>query len=320
MSTNDSRERPSVTIVVVPRERFSHAQRSLEALYRNTAYPFELVYVDGNSPPGIADYLKRTADERGFRIVRTAHFLSPNEARSFGLAEVDSQYVVFIDNDCEVTSGWLDRLVQCAEETSAWAVAPLYFEGDPGDRTIHMAGGMARITVQNGTRTFKSNHALAHRHYDEVHRELHRTETQLFEFHCVLLRTEKLHAVGGLDTELLSAHEHEDLSLLIRQAGGTIYLEPAAQVTYLFGYLDRFDVQYVRFRWSNDWNRRSTRHFRNKWGLHANWGDDTIEWCNDHRRMLLRQTRGPINVLRRRLRRVVRSIPGSRLPARRHPA
>jgi len=39
-----------VTLVVVPRERFSLAPRALETLYENTAVPFRLVYVDAGSP------------------------------------------------------------------------------------------------------------------------------------------------------------------------------------------------------------------------------------------------------------------------------
>ena len=311
---------PSLTIVVVPRERFSHTERSLDALYRNTGYPFELVYVDANSPPAIAQYLKRAAAERNFRLIRNEQFLSPNQARSLGLAAVRSELVVFIDNDCEVAPGWLENLVRCAVETGAWAVAPLYFQGDPGDRMIHMACGTARISEANGVRSFKSDHALAHRHYDEVCAELHRRETELFEFHCVLLRMDALRALGGLDVGYLSAHEHEDLSLLIRQAGGTIFFEPAAQVTYLFGRLDRFDAQYARLRWSDDWNRQSTRHFREKWGLHSDWGAGTIEWCNDHRRMLLRNSRGPIPMLRRWLTSAAKRTRGAQVQGKRAPA
>ncbi len=44
-------QKDKVTIVVVPRERFSVTQRSLENVYAETDYPFTLVYVDGNSKP-----------------------------------------------------------------------------------------------------------------------------------------------------------------------------------------------------------------------------------------------------------------------------
>ena len=40
-----------VTIVVVPREQFNQAPVSLARMYATTRVPFDLVYVDGNSPP-----------------------------------------------------------------------------------------------------------------------------------------------------------------------------------------------------------------------------------------------------------------------------
>jgi len=56
-----------VTIVVVPRERFSYTCQSLESIYEHTQVPFELIYVDGNSPAPIQKYLKTQARVKGFK-------------------------------------------------------------------------------------------------------------------------------------------------------------------------------------------------------------------------------------------------------------
>jgi len=99
----------------VPRERFSHSKVALETLYQNTALPFELAYVDVNSPRHVARYLRQQAAERNFQLIRRERYLSPNQARNVGLAAVTSEYVVFIDNDCEVAPGCLAALLRCAE-------------------------------------------------------------------------------------------------------------------------------------------------------------------------------------------------------------
>src|SRR5437660_8455617 len=49
---------PAVTVIVVPRERFSSVPRSLECVYRDTNVPFNLVYVDGGSPEKTKRYLE----------------------------------------------------------------------------------------------------------------------------------------------------------------------------------------------------------------------------------------------------------------------
>src|SRR5512132_1589605 len=122
--------RPSVTVVVVPRERFSHSDRSLANIYENTMYPFELTYVSAGAPPAIQRLLERESRERGFQLIQRSHFMSPNQARNLGIRGVSTKYVVFLDNDALVAPGWLESLVECAEETDAWVVGPLYYLGE----------------------------------------------------------------------------------------------------------------------------------------------------------------------------------------------
>jgi len=298
---------PRITVVVVPRERFSHSKVALETLYQNTALPFELTYVDANSPRHVARYLRQQAAERNFQLIRRERYLSPNQARNVGLAAVTSEYVVFIDNDCEVAPGCLAALLRCAEETGAWAVAPVYFERDSAVRRVHMAGAKVAIVEQNGVRDYECAHFHLDCPVDELVPSLRRAETDLFEFHCVLLRRSALDLLGPLD-EQLSALEQEDLALSIRAAGGTIYLEPEAQVTYALGdTIDHADAAYVRLRWSEDWNRRSVAHFRTKWNLKPGWGEDTVDWCNEHRHRVLSASRTP-SLVRRALRRLKRQL------------
>src|SRR6202158_1434150 len=116
---------PAVTIVVVPRERFSYSRNSLESLYVNTDLPFRLIYVDGGSPAHIKRYLESQAKEKGFDLIRTKHYLSPNQARNIGLCKADTKYIVFLDNDVEIAPGWLWGLVQGAGGTSGWLGGPL---------------------------------------------------------------------------------------------------------------------------------------------------------------------------------------------------
>ena len=58
-----------VTVVVVARESFAHAVRSLGSLYRHAGVPFELIYMDGGMPPAIRFAVRREATRRGFKLV-----------------------------------------------------------------------------------------------------------------------------------------------------------------------------------------------------------------------------------------------------------
>ena len=257
-----------VTVVVVPRERFSETRSALERMYAVTAAPFPLVYVDGGSPRHIREYLEAQAKERGFKLIRTDYYLAPNEARNLAVRAVGTKYVVFIDNDVLVTPGWLDALVTCAEETGAWAVGPVYCIGPPELETIHMAAGTCHVIEEAGRRRLIDRHREVGKRWADVRDSLKREPAQMIEYHCVLLRMEALERIGPLDEALLSDREHHDLCMLIQQAGGTIYFEPASVVTWMAPPpLAWSDLPFFLRRWSESWNRSSLEHFDRKWKL-----------------------------------------------------
>jgi hypothetical protein len=221
-----------VTLVAVPRERFGVTPRALEAVYANTAEPFHLVYVDAGSPARTRRYLAREADARGFTLVRTDDYLTPNEARNLGLRHVRTPYVVFIDNDVVPSPGWLGKLLECAETTRAWVVGPMYFIGEPEREEIHMAAGDAQIEEWRGSHRFIDRHRFAGKRPAEVRHHLLRMPCEQVEFHCMLVRMEAFEQLGELDEELRSVCEHSDFCLLVRQHGHQVYFEPDSVVTY----------------------------------------------------------------------------------------
>ena len=285
---------PLVTIVVVPRERFSFALPSLESIWRFTTPPFRLVYVDAGSPRHVRRELQRRAAALGFDLVRVDRCLTPNKARNIGLRHVRTRYVVFLDNDALVMAGWLDALVGCAEDTGAAICGPLQLIGDPREQVIHLAGGVGRIVEEDGRRRFHDAHHLTGRRVPDVRDQLVRTGTEQVEFHCMLVRSAVFERFGRLDEGLLNAQEHADLCLTVRGAGLSIVLEPASVVTYVppppFALSD---LPFFLLRWSEDWTRRSLEHFAAKWQLDANNPGlgSTIAFARWHRRLPARYAR-----------------------------
>lgn len=255
---------PMVTIVVVPRDHFSDTRESLESIYANTDTAFELVYVDGNSPPRIASYLRKESEARGFRLLRSDHYLSPNHARNLGAKQVSTRYIVFIDNDVIVAPNWLEPLVRCAEETGASITGPLNFEGRPLHTVVHFSGGEARIAeMQVAGRTERH---IVDRIFKTAPQE--RQRTGCAEFHCMMVRTADFHRVGGLDERMLSTRENLDFCMAIASAGGSIYVEPLSRVTYLAPTrMALADIPFFALRWSDAWDLASFDHLRSKWRL-----------------------------------------------------
>ena len=263
-----------VTLIVVPRERFSYTRESLESIYQCTKYPFDLIYVDGNSPEHIKNYLQQKAQSEQFQLVRTKHYLSPNQARNIGLQQVNKEtdYVVFVDNDIHVTPGWLKKLVNCADEESAAVVCPLVCIGKNLHSKIHLAGGEASIVLElkNGKtrRKVHEKHYFVNRPVADVKDQLHRRECEFAEFHCVLVRKNIFDKIGLLDEKFLSTREHIDFSMTVTNAGDKIFCEPDSVTTYVpdSGF-EWSDLTYFMLRWSDAWEIASLEHFMQKWDL-----------------------------------------------------
>jgi GT2 family glycosyltransferase len=292
-----------VTVAVVPRERFSFTERSLESVLLHTPQSVEIVYVDGNSPSMVRKYLERQAARPHFQLIRTDDYLTPNVARNLAAARVRTKYVAFIDNDALVSPGWLEALVDCAESTGAWVVGPVYCETEPIATRVHMAGGTAQITVENGRRVFHESHRFYGQPLAAIAPDLRREPVEMIEFHAALVRMDVFDRLGPLDEQLMSAAEHADLCLLARAAGGEVYLEPKSVVTYVPPPpFEPWDLPYFQLRWSDAWNRASIERFREKWQLAA---DDPgmralDAWLAGHRRLALEPFRRALRVFGRK--------------------
>ena len=300
-----------VTIVVVPRERFSLTRLSLDSIYKNSDIPFELVYVDGASPPPIRDYLAAESKKRNFRLIRTEYPLSPNEARNLGIQAVQTPYLVFVDNDLVVLENWLGPLVASAEREQAWLVGPTYLSGRIGERIVHMAGGNLGFVEVDGKRRFMDVHHRLEEPYDQVRDQLKPGPTEVIEFHCVLARRDVFDRIGLLDEQFMSMFEHADVSLLVREAKGLLYYEPRSVVNNIIPPpFDPTDLPYFLLRWSDEWTRTSVSRLVSKYAFDPEdpYPPHLLVFAMHHREIALRFLRWPLGKMAGFLK--YRALPG----------
>jgi GT2 family glycosyltransferase len=257
-----------VTVVVVAREGFRRAPSCLRHLLRVTLTPYRLVYVDGGSPRTVSRRLARLVRTHGGVLIRSKRYLRPTRARNLGFQEVGTRYAVFIDNDVTTSPGWLEALVRCAEQTGAAYVSPIICIGSESPPVVHVAGGENRIVREGERRRLIERYAHAHQRLPEVLAEVDRQETTMAEFHAVLVRTDVLRRLGGLDESCPTAFEHNDLCLSVAAAAETGWLEPGSIVHYVPGAAaDPTNFAYHLLRWSRAWIDESLEGFCAKWQL-----------------------------------------------------
>jgi len=258
------------TVCVVPRDKFVHAVSSLSSILAATPAPRRLVYVDGGSPEPVRDALTRLAAEYDFTLLRTDHYLAPNEARNLALGHIATEFALFVDNDVFVPDDWVANLEAAADAHHAAAVAPVYGIAtstfDPP--RVHHAGANGHVVEVDGARALDTTrYVVENADPDAVLPDLVARETEQVEFHCFLVRTDALIALGGFDENMMAVHEHLDFSMRLREQGGTIWLEPSVFVTYLVGDPAWSERSYQLLRWSQGWAETSIRRFATTWDL-----------------------------------------------------
>ena len=277
-----------VTLIVVPRERFQFTQKSLESLYENTQHPFHLIYVDNNSPEHVKDYLAQQAKEKGFELVRSPHYLSPNQARNAGLRRVKTPFLVFLDNDIVFSPGWLSALLKCSRETGASVVGSLICQYEPHHTIVHCVGGdymepaeyirfargekgPERSLTNAGQWTIEEKTYFQNQTIESVKDQLSRQPVGFIEFHAMLVRTSLFTRLGLLDEGFCCTKEYLDFCMSVTRLGEPIYWEPSSIVTFLTHppapTMELSDLPYFMLRWSDEWEKASLKHFQQKWNL-----------------------------------------------------
>ncbi|MDU8945541.1 glycosyltransferase [Rhodophyticola sp. MJ-SS7] len=273
-----------VTVAFIFRERVSQTLECLDALIPTLPPGVPLICFDNASPPEIATGIKARSKKHEFSLVRSEKQLTPNEQRNIVLDRINSRYVIFIDNDCSVSSNWIEALVACAVQTGAGIVGPLYLEEVAGNVRVHMFGGVARDADEDGRPCFIERHFHSHQPVTKDIRNREAFESELIEFHCALIDTRIFESIGKLDPELMSLGEHSDLCIQARKRGFKVYIEPKSVVTYQIpARLDPLDRSHFACRWSESWNAHSVSRLAEKYHLERDAITGYERWANFHR-------------------------------------
>ena len=215
--------RPIASIVIPLYNNVHYTASALTAISEQTradAPTFEVVLVDNASSDATAELLGQLGGDVVIR--RNDTNLGFARASNHGALLARGDYVVFLNSDTEVTSGWLDALV---DELSS---AP---------RTGIVG---ARLLYQNGT----IQHAGVAIGRDQIPFHIHRglpaddsmvTDRRSFAIvtaACAAVRRLEFYRVGMFDEAFVNGHEDIDLCLRYRQAGQEVIYRPDCVVVH----------------------------------------------------------------------------------------
>lgn len=261
-----------ITIVVTPRERFSCAVRSMKSLLASISSQTPVMYIDAGTPEHVRHDLQTIAKTHAVTFIEAEGLSSPNHLRNLAAKLIKTTAICFVDNDLLYKQGWLDRLARAADEEHADIVHPICLIGEFEEDRIHHAGGKFKIDHTVSPPRYRDEHLLANQSYSQHKTSLSRVESDYAEFHCLLINSKTLRRLNYLDEDLLSLDEHIDLCMKVKQAGGSIVVEPSAVVSYAATSQSSpfwiADAPIFKERWSEHNNLHSVQHFSASWGFH----------------------------------------------------
>ena len=215
---------PVISIIIPIFNQLDLTLGCLESLVRHAGpTPFEVIIIDDNSAPLVRDTLGLV---HGLRLISNAtnHGFIYNCNR--GAQEAFGEYVLFLNNDTEVSAGWLEAMLQVFRDrprAGAIGAKLIYPDGH-----LQEAGGII----------FKDATGINYGRNDDPSRPEYNYLRQVdyCSGACLLVPRDLFLEVGGFDMRFRPAYyEDVDLAFTLRALGREVYYQPAACIIHSEG-------------------------------------------------------------------------------------
>ena len=220
MGANAPEPSVDVSVIIVTRNRHDVIDQALARLFvsiANTEAATEVIVVDASTVA--SDSLR--ADTRLRYVYRGDIPYSMVTSRNIGIEEARGRILAFIDDDCFVSTHWLERIVAGFE-----------------DPTVGLVGG--RVINHPWAQVEKSNRVgILELDLDVLEGGFSRCPDGVIDVSHLpggnlAVRTDLAHSVGGFDPGFVGSAngEETDFVLRVRQLGHRALFDPAASVEH----------------------------------------------------------------------------------------
>ncbi len=224
-------DQPIVSVVIPVYGNWPFTRGCLDSIQRHLpSTPFEVIVVDDASRDDSAD---RVAGCAGIRLVRAPKNLGFVGACNLGAENARGDFIFFLNNDTEVTAGWLDELVGVVETRPDVGLV--------GSKLVYPDGRLQEcggIIWADGTGW---NYGRLQSPDAPWYQSLR--DVDYCSGAALLVRRDLFERVGGFDTRFSPAYyEDTDLAFAVRAAGYRTMVQPASVVVHHEGITNGTDV------------------------------------------------------------------------------
>jgi GT2 family glycosyltransferase len=227
-------QKPLVSIIIPVYNSIKYTLECLLSVKKLTRFQqYEIIVVDDGSSDNTPNVL---GNVRGIRNIRNKKNLGFLHTCNRGAKEARGRYLVFLNNDVQVSQGWLEELLRTFE------VIPDV--GAVGPKAVYPNGRLqeagARINQDCSSQLIGVGDDPDRPRFNYLR------DVDYCSGVCLMIETERFRALGGFDEDLAPAYSEDvDLCFRLREAGLRIMYNPDASIVHHLSVTsDNIDMSY----------------------------------------------------------------------------
>lgn len=260
---------PLVSIIMLNRDGIRNLEVFIPSLYKCRFYSnYELIVVDNASTDLSVEYLRKWQKKMSITIIQNKKNMTFSKANNIGVKKAKGEYLLFLNNDIQVTDGWLDELLYVAQtkpDAGAVGARLIYPEIPAGTKNEGKSFSVQHAGIGFEDR-FRDNAYFLQPYNLENGNNIDVNEKDVIQKAAVtaavlLVKRSIFEEAGGFDQKYNYGYEDVDLSLHIHYLGYKNYYVPSCTVFhYEFGTQNTDDPEKVKKR-----RRKNMKVFKCVW-------------------------------------------------------
>jgi len=222
---------PSVAVVILSWNGRTFLEQFLPSLVKTT-YPNASFYVaDNGSTDDSVKFVTRNFP--AIKIIRIEKNRGFAEGYNVALKQVQADYYVLLNQDVEVTPGWIEPVIDLMQNDSRIAGCQPKMRAFHNKEWFEYAGAAGGFLDKYGYSFCRG------RFFDKTEKDSGQynvaSEIVWASGACMFIRSKLYHALGGLDGDFFAHFEEIDLCWRLKNAGYSIHYCPGSVVFHVGG-------------------------------------------------------------------------------------